>query len=290
MTRRWKAAIAAGRPSRSGDHGMAAGDSDTAQTTSKKPPFSTVPTSSAAIPLDHKLLEQEKLVEADPNSAALRNDFGNLLADRRFAEEARKASTTMAFKLDKKFFIAAYNLGPPRRDRRELGRGICAYRESIDRKPGFPMSHFRLGRLYERAVHRRGHRGIREGLSHRRLHARSAAKPPGGDSRCSIAVSLTNYDRDLASGRPVHRGPLGRRGTVFARTPVDRALDAAEAEGTPAPAPPGSAACSAPRSRARPRPDRAVRRCVIPGPASPARLDRRPPAPAPAAVPSPTPK
>ena len=59
---------------------------------------------------DEKILAQEKRVEENPNSAALRNDFGNLLAERRFAEQARD-QYKKALKLDEHFFLAAYNLG-----------------------------------------------------------------------------------------------------------------------------------------------------------------------------------
>ena len=34
--------------------------------------------------LDDQILEQERRVEASPNDASLRNDFGNLLAERHF--------------------------------------------------------------------------------------------------------------------------------------------------------------------------------------------------------------
>src|SRR5262245_59284350 len=61
-------------------------------------------------PLDDQILEQEKRVEASPKDANLRNDFGNLLAARRFPNEAAEQYQT-ALKLDKSDFISAYNLG-----------------------------------------------------------------------------------------------------------------------------------------------------------------------------------
>ena len=64
----------------------------------------------AGNPLDERIREQEKLVETNPSSAALHNDFGNLLAQRRFPKEARE-QYQIAMKLDKKNFLAPYNLG-----------------------------------------------------------------------------------------------------------------------------------------------------------------------------------
>src|ERR1700746_3066476 len=60
--------------------------------------------------LDDRILDQEKRVEADPKSADLRNDFGNLLAARRFPREARE-QYELAMKLDAHQFLAPYNLG-----------------------------------------------------------------------------------------------------------------------------------------------------------------------------------
>ncbi len=53
-------------------------------------------------------------------------------------------------KLDKKMFIAPYNLGILEETEGNIGAAISAYQESIKLKSGFPPSRFRLGRLYER--------------------------------------------------------------------------------------------------------------------------------------------
>ena len=94
-------------------------------------------------PLDDNLLAQEKRVAEDPESAALRNDFGNLLAERRFPKEAR-AEYRKALELDKTFFLAAYNLGLMEETEGRVDAAISAYREAIDRRRGFPQAHFRL--------------------------------------------------------------------------------------------------------------------------------------------------
>lgn len=102
----------------------------------------------AGDPLDDKILEQERRIEASPDDARLRNDFGNLLAERRFPAQAAE-QYEIALKLDKKNFISAYNLGLLRETEGKISDAISAYQRSIKRKPGFPQSRFRLGRLYE---------------------------------------------------------------------------------------------------------------------------------------------
>jgi tetratricopeptide (TPR) repeat protein len=191
-------------------------------------------------PLDDKIRDQEKRVEADPNSAALRNDFGNLLAARRFPGDARK-QYAIATKLDKKIFIAAYNLGLLEETEGNAGAAISAYRESIKRKPGFPPSHFRLGRLYER----RGSTDLAIEHYAKALRIDASMRDPRrnplvADTRLLDRISLTNYDRDLA----VATLPSETRWadeSRFARTPVNRALEADEADGTPPAAAPVSA-------------------------------------------------
>ena len=53
--------------------------------------------------------------------------------------------------LDKDNFVALYNLGLLRETEGKISDAISAYEKSIDRKPGFPPSRFRLGRLYEKS-------------------------------------------------------------------------------------------------------------------------------------------
>jgi tetratricopeptide (TPR) repeat protein len=181
-------------------------------------------------PLDDKIRDQEKRVDADPGSASLRNDFGNLLAARRFPGEARK-QYAMAVKLDRKNFIAAYNLGLLEETEGNANAAIDAYRESIKRKPGFPPSHFRIGRLYEK----RG--DTEQAIEHyaKALRIDSSMRDPRrnplvADTRLLDRISLTNYERDLA----VATLPAQTRWadeSRFARTPVTRALDSDEADG-----------------------------------------------------------
>ena len=90
-------------------------------------------------PLDEKIKAQEKRVEADPGSATLRNDFGNLLAARGFPGDARRQYRE-AMKLDRKNFLAPYNLGLLEETQGNNSAAIAAYEDSIKRKPGFPAS------------------------------------------------------------------------------------------------------------------------------------------------------
>ena len=69
---------------------------------------------------------------------------------RRFPKEAAEQYEN-ALNLDKKNFISAYNLGLVRETEGKISEAISAYQRSIKRKPGFPQSRFRLGRLYEHA-------------------------------------------------------------------------------------------------------------------------------------------
>jgi tetratricopeptide (TPR) repeat protein len=195
-------------------------------------------------PLDDKIRDQEKRVEADPNSAALRNDFANLLAARRFPGDARK-QYAMALKLDKKNFIAAYNLGLLEETEGNAGAAISAYRESIKRKPGFPCSHFRIGRLYER----RG--STDQAIEHyaKALRIDASMRDPRrnplvADTQLLGRISLTNYERDLAVATLASETRWADE-SRFARTPVNRALDADEADGAPPAAAPVPAAAPA---------------------------------------------
>jgi hypothetical protein len=86
--------------------------------------------------LDDQIREQERRVEAQPESADLRNDFANLLAERRFVEDAQRQYET-ALELDRSHFLAAYNLGLLLEAAGKPNRAISAYRKTISRStPG----------------------------------------------------------------------------------------------------------------------------------------------------------
>jgi hypothetical protein len=149
-------------------------------------------------PLDDKIAEQEKRVEESPQDSNLRNDFGNLLAERRFPAQAAE-QYEKALELDKKNFISAYNLGLLRETEGKLSKAISAYQRSIKRKPGFPQSRFRLGRLYEKTNQQES--AVREYAA--AMWIDPAMRDPKHnplvvDSQLMYLASLENYGRDVA--------------------------------------------------------------------------------------------
>jgi tetratricopeptide (TPR) repeat protein len=198
----------------------------------------------AGDPLDDRILEQERLVAAEPESAALRNDFGNLLAERRFPEQARE-QYEKALELDREEFLAAYNLGLLYEAEGKTVRAIAAYKKSIARKPGFPHSHFRLGRLYEK----RGWEKPAVSQYSKALRLDPGMRDPKInpliiDSRLVDRASLVNYDRDLAAASLAGSQAYGN-GQPARRPPVDQPIWSDEVE-DPATPEPVSGAPSAP--------------------------------------------
>lgn len=190
----------------------------------------------AGNPLDDKILEQEKRVEADPSSADLRNDFGNLLAARRFPREAREQYET-AMKLDRHHFLAPYNLGLLYETTGDTGRAITAYEKSVDRNRGFPPARFRLGRLYEK----RGWRGRAVEQYARALQIDPGMRDPKRnplvvDTHLLDRVSLENYPRDLAAAsmtaEALYADPARLR-----KVPLDRTLSSRDVQPAPPEAP-----------------------------------------------------
>jgi tetratricopeptide (TPR) repeat protein len=190
----------------------------------------------AGNPVDERILEQERRVEARPDSADLRNDFGNLLAERGFVEDAQR-QYEKALELDKSHFLAAYNLGLLWESAGKPRRAISAYHRSISRKPGFPPSHFHLGRLYEQ----RGWDGLAVKEYAKALRIDPQMRDPRVnplivDTRLLDRVSLENYPRDIASAAMIVDQAWAdeRR---FRRLPTDRPLSSTEVEDSSAPEP-----------------------------------------------------
>jgi hypothetical protein len=192
----------------------------------------------AGNPLDDKILEQEKRVKADPSSADLRNDFGNLLAARRFPREAREQYET-AMKLDRRHFLAPYNLGLLYETTGDTGRAIGAYEKSVDRNRGFPPARFRLGRLYEK----RGWRGRAVEQYARALQIDPGMRDPKRnplvvDTLLLDRVSLENYPRDLAAAS-MTAAALYADPARLRKVPVDRTLSSGDLQPAP-PEPPAA--------------------------------------------------
>ncbi len=202
-------------------------------------------------PLDEKIREQEKRVEANPNSADLRNDFGNLLAARGFSEEGRQQYEA-AMKLDRKQYLAPYNLGLLDETEGKVSQAISAYEKSVDRNRRFPPSRFRLGRLYEKqgkelAAIEQYAIALRIDPSMRDIRR----NPLVADTRLLDQVSLENYPRDLATAA-VKADAVFVEEERFRHAPVDHPLSSEEvAEPAPAgPAPPGPAPAPVPTAPA----------------------------------------
>jgi len=189
----------------------------------------------AANSLDARILEQEKRVAANPDSADLHNDFGNLLAARRFPKEAREQYET-AMKLDKHHFLAAYNLGLLYETQGEFGKAITAYEHSVDRNRGFPPSRFRLGRLYE--LKGSNEKAIEQYARAFQIDPEMRLvkyNPLVVDSKLLHLASLKNYENDLATATMAHDSAYVDMGLVK-KLPVDRTLSSEDLK-PPAPAP-----------------------------------------------------
>jgi hypothetical protein len=180
-------------------------------------------------PLDDKIVEQEHRVEANPDDANLRNDFGNLLALRRFPKEAAE-QYEKALHLDKKNFISAYNLGLVRETEGKLSEAISAYQRSIKRKPGFPLSRFRLGRAYEHD--NQPEEAVKEYAAAMWIDPgiRDAKRNPLViDSELIYLASLVNYQRDMAVAS-MDDAHVYFDNDRFRKLPVDRAISSKEVE------------------------------------------------------------
>jgi tetratricopeptide (TPR) repeat protein len=225
-------------------------------------------------PLDENLLAQEKRVLENPESAALRNDFGNLLAERRFSKEAR-AEYRKALELDKDFFLAAYNLGLMEETEGRINAAISAYKEAIDRRRGFPPAHFRLGRLYEKLG--RTDDAVDEYAKAFRID-NSLRDPKRNplivDSRLVDRASLTNYQRDLARATQKSEDAYADAAR-FRPLPIERTLDTEEIVEEAGP----QTIEAAPKSSGAPRPGPTPAR-GRPAPTRPIRRDVRAPEPA----------
>lgn len=190
----------------------------------------------AGDPLDDRIAEEERRVAAQPDSADLRNDFGNLLAARRFVEDARM-QYEKALELDSSHFLAAYNLGLLWETEGKPTKAISAYRKSIKRKPGFPQSHFRLGRLYEKQGSER--LAVREYAKAFRLDPEMRdprSNPLVIDSRLIDRASLENYPRDIAAASMMSDQEYADSGR-FRSAPIDRPLSTEDIEGRSGPEP-----------------------------------------------------
>src|SRR5262249_19171718 len=214
-------------------------------------------------PLDDRILEQEKRLAADPDNADLHNDFGNLLAARRFPHEARD-QYELAMKLDKHHFLAPYNLGMLYETQGEMGKAISAYEKSIDNNRGFPPSRFRLGRLYERQGS--DQKAVQQSARPLEIDPEMRfvkRNPLVVDTKLLGLASLKNYEADLARASMAAGAGYVDTG-LTKKLPVDRTLSSEDlkpsaGEATPAPIQVIGPSSSGPPSRQPVRPAPPVR-------------------------------
>jgi tetratricopeptide (TPR) repeat protein len=180
-------------------------------------------------PLDRQIRELAARIAKEPENAALRNDFGNLLARRGFAKEAAE-QYRQASRIDRDFYLAAYNEGLLWEKEGKTGRAESAFRNSIDRKPGFPFSRFHLGLLYEKrgsqsAAVEQYAKALRLDNSLRR----PVRNPLAVQTKLLYRASLVNYERDIAgavlNGESVFMDPA-----ILQRLSPEEPINAAEIE------------------------------------------------------------
>ncbi len=184
--------------------------------------------------LDDKIVEQERRVEASPQDPNLHNDLGNLLAERRFPGQAAE-QYEIALNLDKKNFISAYNLGILRETEGKISAAISAYQRSIKRKPGFPQSRFRLGRLYEQT--NQPESAVKQYAA--AMWIDPAMRDPKRnplliDCQLIYLASLANYRQDVAVAS-MGDGSVYFDNDRFRRLPTTRAISSKEVESGEAP-------------------------------------------------------
>ena len=182
--------------------------------------------------IDDKILIQEKRVAENPNDADLHNDFGNLLAARRFPREAREQYEA-AMKLDKNHYLAPYNLGLLYETQGQVGKAISAYEKSVQRNRGFPPSRFRLGRLYEkRGSDRKAVEQYSRALEIDPSMRDIKRNPLVADTQLLALVSLENYERDVARASLATQAAYADAG-MFRKLPVDRTLSSEDVKAAP---------------------------------------------------------
>ena len=128
------------------------------------------------------------------------------------------SSTRSRCKLDRRTSSRPTTSASLRETEGKLSEAISAYQKSIKRKPGFPQSRFRLGRVvraHEPAATRR--RGVRRGDVDRPGHPRRQAQP----ARHRFRADLPGLARQLPAR---HGGRVdGRRARLLRQRPLPQA-------------------------------------------------------------------
>lgn len=101
-----------------------------------------------ADPFDAQVAEALSAVRANPTSAQLHNDLGQLLRHKGFPRDA-EVEFERAVNADRTFYPAWYNLGLVRQSRGNYAGARFAYGRAVHYKPGNAMALFQLGLIEE---------------------------------------------------------------------------------------------------------------------------------------------
>ena len=100
-------------------------------------------------PLDAQILRTLAALRANPNSAPLHNDLGQLLVQKGFPKDA-EVEFERAVNSDTHFYPAWYNLGMIRASRGDMTGSEWAFLRTVHYKPGHAGALFQMGLLAER--------------------------------------------------------------------------------------------------------------------------------------------
>jgi tetratricopeptide (TPR) repeat protein len=105
-----------------------------------------------AAPLDAQIQQTVAALRAQPRSAALHNQLGQLLLAKGFPKDA-ETEFERAVDADKRFYPGWYNLGLVRSANSNYTGARYAFNHAVQYKPGHSAALFQLGLLEEKAQH-----------------------------------------------------------------------------------------------------------------------------------------
>ena len=105
-----------------------------------------------AVPLDAQIQQTVAALRAQPRSAALHNQLGQLLLAKGFPKDA-ETEFERAVDADKRFYPGWYNLGLVRSVNGNYSGARYAFNRAVQYKPGHAAALFQLGLMEEKAQH-----------------------------------------------------------------------------------------------------------------------------------------
>jgi tetratricopeptide (TPR) repeat protein len=161
----------------------------------EKPPVYTrfLTTGSA---LDQQIRVTYDAVRANPNSAPLHNDLGQLLLRKGFPKDAER-EFERAVDADSHFYQAWYNLGLVRAARDDYSGARRAFAQTVRLMKGHAEALFQLGLMEEKRGDEAGAIAYyAKAIRHNRMILDVRANPLVLDSRLIHLAILKNYERD----------------------------------------------------------------------------------------------